>query len=466
MKIEPLSIEDRQTLELQNMFLEMRDNSPIEITEEFWHNPKFSKLKNLQRRWRYYRSMGEYWDNPRHQEQLEKNIRKGIQEADDELDEIIQEEESEEVETVEDYMRELNEKYPNSTYTETSVSEAVIVPASEIKPEHMKYLWPGRIVCGSTTVYFGMPGECKSTQALDVAARISTGAGWPNSMLNAPKGSILLIAQEDAVREVILWRYKAMNGDPAKLYIFQGIKRDSAYLDWLDITKDLPSIENQIKNIPDLKLIIIDPISAYFGKADTYKMSEVRATLGPLKALAEKYEIAILLIHHANKNSKQDSLHRISGSTAFGDFARQVWLFGSDKEDETRKLMVSAKKSYGPPTTGLAFRVKQVDPTDENSIKLIYETTLVQESAQDIFAEQKGRGRPARERERAEEFLKKILADGAVPRKIVIDTAAIEKIDERTLRRAVSELKLRRVWPKTGKHAEKYCWRLPQNRSN
>ena len=33
-------------------------------------------------------------------------------------------------------------------------------------------------------------------------------------------------------------------------------------------------------------------------------------------------------------------VHRMSGSTAIGDFTRQAWLFASDKKDKNRKLMV------------------------------------------------------------------------------------------------------------------------------
>ena len=270
------------------------------------------------------------------------------------------------------------------------ISEAIIVDATKIKPEKMQFLWPDRIPLNCVTTYYGMPEQGKSTQALDVAARISTGAEWPDSIAKAPKGSTLLIAQEDAVREVTWWRYAALGGDFSKLYILKGIKKPNQNsLDWFDMAKDLSAVEEKIKTIDDLKLIIIDPISAYFGNTDTYRNSTVRRVLGPLSTLAQTHEIAILLIHHVNKNTQQHILHRMSGSTAFGEFTRQAWLFGATKEDETQKLMLSAKKSYGPPTTGLAFRVEQTDPANINSIKLVYENTSMEESAQEYFSKNK-----------------------------------------------------------------------------
>lgn len=343
-----------------------------------------------------------------------------------------------------------------------SRSKAITVPATEIELKHMEYLWPDRIPLGCTTIYYGMPQQGKSSQALDVAARISTGAEWPSSKTKAPKGSTLLIAQEDDVRDVILWRYRAMGGDRSKLHIFKGIQKPNQdWLDWLDITKDLPAIEEEIKLIKRLKLIIIDPISAYFGKADTYKNSEVRATLGPLNILAQRYNIAILLIHHVNKNIQQNILHRMSGSTAFSESARQAWVFGASKEDSTRKLMVCAKKSYGAPITGFAFRFKQVSLADVNSIKLIYESTAIQESAQEIFSEmEKSPGRPAKAREQAEDFLKRKLADGSMPIATVKSLAENQGISTKTLYRARDNLKIQKFKPKTGPYKGMDCWKL------
>ena len=346
-----------------------------------------------------------------------------------------------------------------------AIPRAVIVLASDIQPKHMKYLWPGKVGIGCTTIYYGMPEQGKSSQALDVAARISIGAKWPNSASKAPEGSTLLIAHEDAISEVIIWRYKAMKGDRSKLHFLKGIQRsDTGYLDWLDITRDLPLIEDEIKKIEDLKLLIIDPISAYFGKKDINKISEVRATLGPLNTLVQKYELAKILIHHCNKNTLQDTLHRMSGSTAFGDFARQAWQFGSREENKTRKLMVSAKNSYGPPATGLAFSFVQVDPAERSSVKLVYEAVAIQESAQEIFFEKKRPvGRPAKERGQAAEFLREILADGPVPRKRVKDLAELRSIEERTLQRTVSDMEIKKIRPKKGEHKGQICWQMRQN---
>jgi len=358
-----------------------------------------------------------------------------------------------------------NKKAKSDRRVAAPTPRAVIICASEIEPKHIESLWPERIGIGHTTTYYGMPEQGKSSQALDVAARVSRGATWPNSDVKAPLGSTLVVAQEDAADEVILWRYKAMGGDVSKLHIFKGIEiPDEKHLEWLDMTRHLHLIDELIRKNQDLKLIIIDPISAYFGKEDTNKASIVRATLGPLNEIAQEHNLAMILIHHVNKNIQQDPLHRMSGSTAFGDFTRQSWLFASRKEEKTRKLMLSAKKSYGPPATGLAFGIIQTEPDEINSVRLEYEPEPVLESAHEVLAvEETPLGRPAKKREPAKQFLREMLADGPVPRKKVRLEADCQSIGERTLQRAVKDLKLTKVIPKTGKHKGKLCWKMRQN---
>jgi len=136
-------------------------------------------------------------------------------------------------------------------------------------------------------------------------------------------------------------------------------------------------------------------------------------------------------------------------------------VFGASKDDETRKLMVCAKKSYGAPTTGFAFRFKQVNSADVNSIKLIYESTVIQESAEEIFSEsKKSAGRPAEAREQAEDFLKRKLTDGPILVAMVKSLAATEGISIKTLYRARDELRVKKFRPKTGLYKGKDCWKL------
>ena len=52
--------------------------------------------------------------------------------------------------------------------------------AADYPAEDVRWLWPGRIPIGKVTLLVGDPGNGKSLVALDIAARVSRGAAWPD----------------------------------------------------------------------------------------------------------------------------------------------------------------------------------------------------------------------------------------------------------------------------------------------
>src|SRR5436190_5961573 len=55
---------------------------------------------------------------------------------------------------------------------------------SELVPENVRWLWPDRIPLGRITLLVSDPGLGKSLLALDIAARVSRGAPWPDQELD------------------------------------------------------------------------------------------------------------------------------------------------------------------------------------------------------------------------------------------------------------------------------------------
>src|SRR3954451_24488509 len=51
---------------------------------------------------------------------------------------------------------------------------------SELVPQKIRWLWPNRIPLGRLTLLVSDPGLGKSLLALDIAARVSRGAPWPD----------------------------------------------------------------------------------------------------------------------------------------------------------------------------------------------------------------------------------------------------------------------------------------------
>ena len=55
---------------------------------------------------------------------------------------------------------------------------------------------------------------------------------------------------------------------------------------------DIPAIEKKLASNPNIRLLVIDPISNYLGEVSMVAEQEVRSILIPLKRAAEKYNIA------------------------------------------------------------------------------------------------------------------------------------------------------------------------------
>ena len=76
---------------------------------------------------------------------------------------------------------------------------------------------------------------------------------------------------------------------------------------------------------PDLKLVVIDTLQKVRSSTDSGYGIDYKE-LTPLKILADKMEIAILLVHHTRKSFDADPFNMISGTTGMkrqADLCRQ-----------------------------------------------------------------------------------------------------------------------------------------------
>ena len=69
----------------------------------------------------------------------------------------------------------------------------------DVDPRPVSWLWPGRLAHGKLTLLAGDPGIGKSQISIDIAARITTGAEWPDGG-RANSGSVIIISAEELGR--------------------------------------------------------------------------------------------------------------------------------------------------------------------------------------------------------------------------------------------------------------------------
>ncbi|QPD04919.1 MAG: hypothetical protein Nkreftii_002693 [Candidatus Nitrospira kreftii] len=325
----------------------------------------------------------------------------------------------------------------------------VLTQLSTIPPELVRFLWSKRIAKGKLTNLIGDPGLGKTMAALDIAARISTGAALPDG-LPVEAGNVIILSAEDGAADTIRPRIDRFHGDPSRIYLLQAVKQQGKDRPF-NLADDLHHLEQAVRQT-QAALVLIDPLSAYLGKTDSFTDAEVRGVLGPVSALAERCDVAILGIMHLNKNSSSRALYRASGSIAFVAAARIVLLVARDPEDENRRFLTPLKTNICSPPPTLAFSI-------DGSGLLTWEATPVGHVDPETLLNQVDK-QERRTKVDAMAWLRGFLDEGEQPASEVYAEAKKGGISERTLERAKLNLmvKQRRV----GFGADgRWLWSLP-----
>src|SRR5262249_38270399 len=99
---------------------------------------------------------------------------------------------------------------------ERITAEPVGTLLSEVQPERVEWLWPGRIARGKITIVDGDPGRGRSVLTVDMAARITTGRAWPDGA-GCPRGGVVVMSAEDGLADTIRPRLDAAGADSSKV---------------------------------------------------------------------------------------------------------------------------------------------------------------------------------------------------------------------------------------------------------
>jgi hypothetical protein len=294
----------------------------------------------------------------------------------------------------------------------------IIHRASDIQPERLEWIWPGRIARGKAALVGGPPGLGKSQVTANIAATVSTGGRWPCDEGCAPQGDVVILSAEDGIADTIVPRLIAAGADTNCVHIVAAAtKLDGTGRKTFSLKTDVDLLEELSRGIGTVRLIIIDPISAYMGGADGNGNVETREVLEPLAEMANRLGIAVVAVTHLNKGGAggQSALNRFAGSIAFVAAARSAYLIIEDSEDENRRLFLQAKNNLGPKGKGLAFRVEQrLIPGDILASNISWESDHVTASVDEalLASETKGGGESRSGKDEAADFLRSVLSAG------------------------------------------------------
>jgi hypothetical protein len=259
-------------------------------------------------------------------------------------------------------------------------SEALLLRASEIRPERVEWLWPVRIPLGMLTLFSGDPKVGKSLATISMIARLTRGEAPPGQSSAMPAGSAILLSAEDDPGRTLVPRLRAAGAALSKVHILSGIVDPErpgpdgrAPAPGGDPVERMPTLrpgdlevlERTARSLGDCRLIVIDPVSAYLGDCDDHRSASLRSVLSPLKAMAERLDVAVVLVTHHNKSAGAgtNGKYRVLGSIAYVGACRANFLFLEDPDDPEgrRVLMLDNGGNLASKQPALAYVIQDSD---------------------------------------------------------------------------------------------------------
>jgi len=255
-----------------------------------------------------------------------------------------------------------------------------------IEATEIQWLWRDRFVRRKLNIISGEPGVGKTFLVCDIIARTSTGAAFPDTKHGGTTpGGVLLLNAEDDPSDTLRPRLEAAGADLSRIAIV-GAGNGSPIT---NISRDIHRIRAAVDEVPDCKLVVIDPVGSYIGGADSHNDADVRAALGGLVELAADTGVAVLLVAHLRKAGGR-AITRTMGSVAFVGMARSAWLVIEDPDDQKRKLLLRQKLNVSRVTTGLAYRLESHNG-DSGTPYVAWESDAVETTADEIFEKQEAK---------------------------------------------------------------------------
>jgi hypothetical protein len=248
---------------------------------------------------------------------------------------------------------------------------------------------------------------------------------------------VLLLTSEDDLADTIRPRLEALGADCDKILAISHVPGDDSdgVARAFALNRDLKRLVNLLDAMPDCRLVVIDPISAFLDGTHEQSNADVRSLLAALTTIARERDVAILVVSHLRKK-EGSAIHRVIGSLAFTAGARAAWAICNDPSDLNRRLLLPLKNNLGPTACGLAYAIE----SQNGAPTIRWSPEPIAVSADSTLGFSKSRGRPDDERQDAVAWLQERLATGARAVRDLKEESDAFGISYRTLRRAFREL--------------------------
>lgn len=322
-----------------------------------------------------------------------------------------------------------------------------LVCLSDVEEEEIKWLFCPYVPSAKLTLCAAYPGVGKTYLLCYMSACVTTGKHLFNTIPfgNNEPGNVIYLTAEDGIGDTIKKRMRECGADMKRVFVVNENKTQLLF--------DSPEIEEFMQEVkPDL--MVFDPCQAYIGRdIDMNAPNKTNERLGHIVELAEKYEVAVVLVCHFNKNSKGDAITRVLGSTDIVGKCRSYIALGNVPDEDEIKFMSHEKISVGKRGKTILF---EIDP-ERGGIVYLGENSLSMDDYTAIKGKKRARAAPAVEA--AKQFLIDQMPEGRRSAKELGNLADGNKISRSALNRARVELGI--ITQKTKTFPPQNIWVLP-----
>ncbi len=239
-------------------------------------------------------------------------------------------------------------------------------------PERIEWLWSNMLAKGMFHVFAGDSGIGKTLILINIAAILSRGGIFPGEKKECKPGKVVYLSGEDGLNHTIGPRLEAAGADMDQMIQLPPLNCRGKQF---DLATELDSIADAVKEMGDVSLFIIDPVTSFCGgKFDNDSVTSVRTITTKLGNFAEKTGAAVIALQHLTKSTQNKMKNRILGSGAWVHGPRIV-LGAIETSDGYRlfgKVKANITDTFGVYPFGIKNRdiagieaVHYVDWTDE-----------------------------------------------------------------------------------------------------
>jgi hypothetical protein len=196
-----------------------------------------------------------------------------------------------------------------------------------------QWIVPELLVSG-LTILAGAPKLGKSWLALALGAAVGIG-GAVLGRYRVEKREAVYLALEDTPRRLKERLEKIGAFHDARLKLFTR---------WKSGAEGNADLDVYLQENPEVKLILIDTLAGIRGPAmvqDRY--SEDYRAASSIKAIADKHDCAIVVIHHVRKMQAEDVMELVSGSNGLNGAADSTWILTRARGEADASLFITGR---------------------------------------------------------------------------------------------------------------------------